>query len=131
MAHTKKGRKVALLAGLALLVLSVAVVWSYWGEIRFALNFERLAKNAQGFTEYRHRQTGIVFVGLPGGEFEMGAPRTESLPGFSFEEDEGPVHKVALSPFLIAKYEVSQTKPPRLMHPSIGQVRFRGDAREA
>ncbi len=34
MAHTKKGRKVALVAGLALVVLSVAMVWTYWGEIQ-------------------------------------------------------------------------------------------------
>ncbi len=35
MAHTKKGRKVALVAGLALVVLSVVVVWIYWTEIPF------------------------------------------------------------------------------------------------
>ncbi len=52
-AHTKKGRKVALLAGLALVVLSVAMVWTYWEEIRFFLDFERLGKNAQGYPERR------------------------------------------------------------------------------
>ena len=30
-------------------------------------DFESLGKNAQGFSEYRHRETGIVFVALPGG----------------------------------------------------------------
>ncbi len=30
----KKGRKVALVAGLALVVLSVGMVWTYWEEIR-------------------------------------------------------------------------------------------------
>ncbi len=35
MAHTKKGRKVALVAGLALVVLSVAMVWTSWGEDPF------------------------------------------------------------------------------------------------
>ncbi len=74
MQKTKKGRKVALVAGLALVVLSVAMVSTYWGEIGFFLNFERLGKNEQGFPEYRHRQTGIVFVALPGGTFEMGSP---------------------------------------------------------
>ncbi len=34
MARTKKGRKVALLVGLALVVLSVAMVWTYRKEIR-------------------------------------------------------------------------------------------------
>ena len=80
MAHTKKGRKVALLAGLALVVLSVAMVWTYWTEIRswyeFRRDFESLGKNAQGRPEYRHRETGIVFVGLPGRTFESHARLT-------------------------------------------------------
>ncbi len=99
MQKPKKGRKVALVAGLALVVLSVAMVWTNWGEIRFSLKFERLSKNAQGYPEYRHRETGIVFVGLPGGTFEMGSPETES----GRNPIEGPVHKVTLSPFLIAR----------------------------
>ncbi len=74
--------------------------WTYWQEIRFFLKFERLDKNAQGYPEYRHRETDIVFVGLPGGTFEMGSPETE----IGRRENEGPVHKVTLSPFLIAKY---------------------------
>ncbi len=40
MESRKRGRKVALLVGLALVVLSVAMVWTYWGEIRFSLTFE-------------------------------------------------------------------------------------------
>ena len=43
MEKTKKGRKVALVAG----VLSVVMVWTSWGEIDFFLKFERLGKNAQ------------------------------------------------------------------------------------
>ena len=34
MESRKKGSKVALVAGLALVVLSVAMVWTYWREIR-------------------------------------------------------------------------------------------------
>ncbi len=79
MESHKKGRKVALVAGLALVVLSVAMVWTYREEIRswyaFWRDFESLGKNAQGYPEYRHRHTGIVFVGLPGGTFEMGPVR--------------------------------------------------------
>ena len=101
MQKTKKGRKVALLAGLVLVVLSVAVVWENRNRIRFFfLEFESLGKNAQGYPEYRHRQTGIVFVKLLGGTFEMGSPETEP----DRVDNEGPVHKVTLSPFLIAKY---------------------------
>ncbi len=107
MQKRKKGRKVALVAGLALVALSVAMVWTSWEDIRFFLKFERLGKNAQGYPEYRHRQTRIVFVGLPGGTFEMGSPDSEIGRG----SDEGPVHKVTLSPFLIAKYEVSLRLP--------------------
>ncbi len=70
MQKRKKGRKVALVAGLALDVLSVVMAWTYWGEIRFFLAFERLGKNEQGYSEYRHRETGIVFVALPVGTFE-------------------------------------------------------------
>ena len=45
-----------------------------------------------------------MFVALPGGTFEMGSPKGEA----NREKREGPLHEVALSPFLIAKYEVSQ-----------------------
>ncbi|MCZ6603249.1 MAG: formylglycine-generating enzyme family protein [Planctomycetota bacterium] len=121
MQKPKKGRKVALVAGLALVVLSVAMVWTYWKEIRFFLKFERLEKNAQGYPEYRHRETGIVFVGLPGGTFEMGSPESES----GRMEWEGPVHKVSLSPFLIAKYEVSQAEWKKVM--GNRRSRFEGD----
>ncbi len=79
MEKTNKGRKVALVAGLALVVLSVAMAWTYWTDIRFFLKFERLGRNEQGYPEYRHRQTGIVFVKLPGGTFEMGSPDSESV----------------------------------------------------
>ena len=56
MEKTKKGRKVALVAGLALVVLSVAMVWTYREEIRswyvfrrdLALYFASLGRNAQG-----------------------------------------------------------------------------------
>ena len=104
MVRRKKGRKVALVAGLALVVLSVAMVWTYWKEVRswyeFWRDFESLGKNEQGYPEYRHRKTETVFVGLPGGTFDMGSPESEA----DRLDDQGPVHKVTLSPFLIAKY---------------------------
>ncbi len=110
MQKTKKGRKVALVAGLALVVLSVAMAWTYRKEIEswfaFRRDFESLGKNTQGRPEYRHRETGIVFVALPGGTFEMGSPKGEA----NREKREGPLHEVVLSPFLIAKYEVSQAE---------------------
>ena len=95
------------------------MVWTSWEEIRawyvfrgdLALYFASLGRNAQGYPEYRHRETGLVFVALPGGTFEMGRPESES----DRDKDEGPVHKVTLSPFLIAKYEVSQAEWERVM----------------
>jgi formylglycine-generating enzyme required for sulfatase activity len=42
-------------------------------------------------------------VALPGGSFEMGSPENESLR----KPDEGPIHKVTVSPFWIAEIEVS------------------------
>ena len=65
MEKRKKGRKVALVAGLSLVVLSVAMVWTYWKEIRFFLEFEPLERNEQGYPEYRHRGTGIVLRSVP------------------------------------------------------------------
>ena len=60
--------------------------------------------NPQGYPEYRHDPTGIVFVLLPGGMFDMGSPESE-VGRFG---NEGPIHEVTLSPFLIAKYELTQ-----------------------
>ena len=62
--------------------------------------------NAQGYAEYRHDQTGIEFVRLPGGTFEMESPDTERWR----RVDEGPVHTVTLDPFLIARTEVTQAQ---------------------
>jgi formylglycine-generating enzyme required for sulfatase activity/nitrate/TMAO reductase-like tetraheme cytochrome c subunit len=42
-------------------------------------------------------------VALPGGSFEMGSPENEPLR----KPDEGPIHKVTVSPFWIAEIEVS------------------------
>jgi formylglycine-generating enzyme required for sulfatase activity len=62
--------------------------------------FEKVGKNTQGYMEYRHKQTGMVFVLLPGGTFKMGND--------GGEQNERPVHEVQLDGFLIAKYEVTQ-----------------------
>ncbi len=125
MEKPKKGRKVALVAGLALVALSVVMVWTYRKEIRswYALwrDFEALGKNAQGYPEYRHRQTGIVFVGPPGGMFDMGSPETER----ARYKNEGTEYKVTLSPFLVAKFEVSKAEWKKVMgdNPS----KYKGD----
>ncbi|MBI5359757.1 MAG: formylglycine-generating enzyme family protein [Planctomycetes bacterium] len=59
-----------------------------------------IGKNAQGYDEYRHEQTGMVFVQIPAGTFKMGSN--------DGKDDEKPVHEVILDSFLISKYEVTQ-----------------------
>lgn len=66
--------------------------------------FTALEKNAQGMAEYRHDLSGMVFVLIPGGTFEMGSPADEEG-RFRWE---GPVHTVTITPFLLAKYELTQ-----------------------
>jgi len=73
--------------------------------------FTSLPRNAQGYPEYTHDQTGIVFVLLPGGTFEMGSPASEEFR----DEDEGPQHNVTLDSFLIAKTEVNQAQYEAVM----------------
>jgi formylglycine-generating enzyme required for sulfatase activity len=66
---------------------------------------------ATGLEEYVQDLTGIEFVLLPGGDFDMGSPA----------EGESPVHTVTLRPFLIAKYEVTQAQYAQVMedHPNL------------
>jgi formylglycine-generating enzyme required for sulfatase activity len=55
--------------------------------------------------------TGLVFVLIPGGAFEMGAqsedPNAENYDPQA-RENEGPVHEVRLSPYFLSKYEMTQ-----------------------
>lgn len=111
--ETRRGKRVALLvATLAVVVLGVAA-WLSWPQLQFWWLFEPLGRNAEGLPEYRHRATGIVMVRLPGGTFWMGAQKDDPN-GQNYdpeaESHEGPVHEVELSPFLIAKYEVTQAQ---------------------
>lgn len=77
--------------------------------------FTFIETNSAGYKEYRHKQTGMVFVLLPAGSFQMG----------SNDADEKPIHEVTLNSFLIAKYEVTQSQWQKIMwnNPS----RFKGD----
>ena len=74
---TRKGKKPALLATVAAFGLVTTLVWANWEKLRgwydFWQKFERLGDNPKGFSEYRHLQTGIVFVWVPGGTFDMGS----------------------------------------------------------
>jgi formylglycine-generating enzyme required for sulfatase activity/serine/threonine protein kinase len=66
-------------------------------------------------------ETGIVFVLVPGGTFDMGcikpnAQNPKNSPNVDefAEVDEGPVHPVTLKPFFISKYEITQAQWKRL-----------------
>ena len=58
----------------------------------------------------------------------MGSPASEA----DRDDDEGPIHTVTLSPFLIAKYECTQAQYAQVMagHPTLDPTpsRFTGDA---
>ena len=73
--------------------------------------FTFVETSAEGYPEYTHDASGIRFVRLPGGSFDMGSPVGEE----GRSTDEGPVHTVSLSPFLIAKYEVTQAEYASVM----------------
>ena len=88
--------------GVLVVVVLLGVNWqTIAAHYRFWRMFESIGKNEQGLPEYRHRQTGIVMVQVPGGTFMMGSPEDER----GAEENEHPQHEVTLSPFLIAKFE--------------------------
>jgi formylglycine-generating enzyme required for sulfatase activity len=54
--------------------------------------------------EYEHLQTGLEFVLVPGGSFEMGSHESEE----ERWDNEGPLHTVVLQPFLMSKQVVTQ-----------------------
>jgi formylglycine-generating enzyme required for sulfatase activity len=113
-----KGKWFALgTAGAGAVIIIVAFLLS-WPQIRFWYAFAQLGRNIQGYSEYRHRATGIVFVGLPNGRFLMGAQAKDpERPNYDPEArpSEGPVHEVELSAFLIAKFEVTHAEWERVM----------------
>jgi formylglycine-generating enzyme required for sulfatase activity len=63
-------------------------------------------------------ESGIVLVLLPDGAFWMGAQSTSSRrPNYDLQAgtDENPVHEVALSPFFLSKFEMTQEQWWRIM----------------
>jgi len=65
-----------------------------------------IGTNSQGYGEYRHEKTGMIFVLIPEGAFRMGS--NESF-------DEKPIREVDLDAFLISKYEVTQGQWQKVM----------------
>ncbi len=60
---------------------------------------------------------GLVFVLIPGGKFLMGAQKIDPS-GHNYDpqchSDESPVHEVELSPYFLAKYEMTQSQWQRI-----------------
>ncbi len=57
--------------------------------------------------EYKHEQTGLEFILVPGGSYMRGSNIGKA--------NESPIHKVNLQPFLISKYEVPQVVWEKIM----------------
>jgi formylglycine-generating enzyme required for sulfatase activity len=116
------------------MLVVTAMLWLSWDRLRprwlLWWDFKPLELNAQGHMEYLHERSGVVFVLLPGGEYLMGTTEEEQRSVLTKEADtvagkqqqleralasEGPRHRVFLSPFLIAKYEVTRSQWARVM----------------
>ncbi len=52
---------------------------------------------------YEEGETGLRFVLIPGGSFQMGSPEGEA----GRDSDEGPVHRVTVPPFYLSVYETT------------------------
>lgn len=115
----EQSKKLTLFGAMLCIGALGVAIWILWPATRFEHLFEFVGKNEQGYPEYRHLQTGLLFVRLPGGKFWMGGQK-EDPDGRNFdpeaEENEAPVHELTLRPFLIAKYELTQAQWAQVVH---------------
>jgi len=113
MNRSGKGKKVAFFLSAAVMAVLGVSSWQCWQHILFFWRFEALEENEQGYLQYRHRRTGIIFVRLPGGRCYLGTqdlhPRGQNHDPDS-QINERPLHRVVLSPFLLARHEVTQAQ---------------------
>jgi formylglycine-generating enzyme required for sulfatase activity len=101
------------------------------------LGFRPVGKNTHGFREYADARSGMVFVLVPAGTFEMGATMDDhavvldSVAPAEREDvrrylvSELPRHVVRVSEFLIAKHEVTQANWERVLGRRANPSRFR------
>ena len=93
-------------------------LWEFW-HIQSGDEPLRGADGRLALTE----KLGVVLVLIPGGSFWMGAQKDDPQ-GRNYdplaEDEEGPVHEVTLSPYLLSKYELTQGQWQRFTarHPS-------------
>jgi len=90
----------------------VTGLWEFW---RPQTGAQPTPDERGGFKVDAH--SALVFVLLPGGEFEMGSPESE----VGHTPDEGPVQRVVLDPFFASKFELTQGQFEHIagMNPSV------------
>ena len=106
------------MSGMIVVILIPLLIWTSWTEILFFIDFESLDSNEQGYAEYRHRDSGIVFVSLPGGVLMQGAMEIEKKHIVGLE---------VFSPFMIAKYEVTQGQWEEVMGEGSNPSHYKGE----
>lgn len=91
------------------IITIIPTIKEYWPPPHDANNTSKTTKNTsippplgqKNFTN----STGMEFVLIPAGEFDMGSPQNEA----GRDDDEGPVHRVKIAnAFYMSKYEVTQ-----------------------
>ncbi|MEM7232014.1 MAG: formylglycine-generating enzyme family protein [Planctomycetota bacterium] len=119
--------------GFAALAVFTAIIgaFAFWDWIEFQRSFERLGKNQQGYLEYRHIETQIVFVRLPAARVRMGLSCDElklvpdEFSAWGGFEDLHAERHASVDEFLIAKYEVTSSTWRRFT--GVLPSRFPGD----
>jgi formylglycine-generating enzyme required for sulfatase activity len=84
-------------------------LWEF-SHLASAADFEPARRGPDGELELEEGM-GIVLVLIPGGTFAMGAQKTDpAAPNYDLEAlgIESPVHAVTLSPYFLAKHEMTQ-----------------------
>ncbi len=97
------------LGGAALVLAVIGIVTWLRSPVEFnsgaPSSFDSLGENAFGYGEYRHRDSGVVFVLVPPSEIEHAGVESDSD---AFEVEKGKA-------FLIAKYEVTREEWARVL----------------
>jgi hypothetical protein len=82
----RKNRRIAIATSAVAIVVLGLAVYLGWPHLVFWYQFAPLGLNAKGYLEYRHRQTGIIFVRLPGGKCHDLRAEPE-LPGYFIQSE--------------------------------------------
>lgn len=100
-------------------------LWEFYDVLSATPGSSLPSRDARGRLQLEE-SSGLVFVLIPPGDFWMGAQGDDpDAPNFdpddpigggsSMEDDERPVHRVAIDAFLLSKFEMTQAQWQRLM----------------